>query len=66
MGTGGILTFLYCSFDVLFSLYCFTAVEDGGVGLPVSPTTLLPPQYAYLLTTYSPIKLVMHSLLQAS
>ena len=35
MGSGTFLMFLYTSFDVLFSLYCFTAVEDGGVGLPV-------------------------------
>ncbi|PPQ70882.1 putative Psilocybin Transporter (PsiT) [Gymnopilus dilepis] len=34
MGSGTFLMFLYTSFDVLFSLYCFTAVEDGGVGLP--------------------------------
>nr|A0A286LF01.1 RecName: Full=Major facilitator-type transporter psiT2; AltName: Full=Psilocybin biosynthesis cluster transporter 2 [Psilocybe cyanescens]ASU62249.1 putative transporter [Psilocybe cyanescens] len=34
MGSGTFLMFLYTSSDVLFSLYCFTAVEDGGVGLP--------------------------------
>ncbi|PPQ98760.1 psilocybin transporter (PsiT) [Panaeolus cyanescens] len=34
MGSGTFLMFLYTSSDVIFSLYCFTAVEDGGVGLP--------------------------------
>nr|P0DPB2.1 RecName: Full=Major facilitator-type transporter psiT2; AltName: Full=Psilocybin biosynthesis cluster transporter 2 [Psilocybe cubensis]ASU62245.1 putative transporter [Psilocybe cubensis] len=34
MASGTFLMFLYTSSDVIFSLYCFTAVEDGGVGLP--------------------------------
>lgn len=35
MTSGTFLMFTYTSFDVLFSLYSFTAIEDGGVGLPV-------------------------------
>ena len=35
MGSGALLVFLYSGFDVLFSLSCFTPIEDGGLGLPV-------------------------------
>jgi hypothetical protein len=35
-GSGFALSFLAGSFEVVFVLYCYSAVEDGGLGLPVS------------------------------
>jgi hypothetical protein len=35
-GSGFALSFLAGGFEVVFVLYCYSAVEDGGLGLPVS------------------------------
>lgn len=35
-GSGFALSFVSSGFDVIFVLYCYSAVNDGGLALPVS------------------------------
>lgn len=35
-GSGFALSFVSGGFDVIFVLYCYSAVKDGGLALPVS------------------------------
>ena len=34
-GSGFALSFLVGGFEAVFVLYCYSAIEDGGLGLPV-------------------------------
>lgn len=40
-GSGFALSFIAQGFDVIFVLYCHSAVKDGGLGLPVSHIKVL-------------------------
>lgn len=40
-GSGFALSFLTTGFEVLFALYSYTAIENGGLGFPVSLNMLL-------------------------